>query len=801
MAQRDDDGNNTLRLFMQKQPANTSASQKVSYVGRGIAEGTAVFIISFILLFTFVLLFAPIGAERVGNVDFWSSAIGSVAHKVLPSHPLAEAADRFSSLFEYSLLDMAWRVALALLPSAALGWFVYRDTAMPRDSQVHVEGGRFYTGKEALRQLTIDTTPPQPTNGKKAPTPLMKMHPDVPALLRDVWVRHLLVIGASGAGKTMILLHWLFQLVKAVVTLPDGRTGPFGHKFVAMDMKGDFSRLFCKFDENGNSLGAALIDPWSALSDVWDIARELARDDAVDVFCATMWPTNPNASQPFFTDAAQMVGGAIIETLRQERKNRQIGKWGWTELSARTGLPQLGLVKLFEPYAAGEEGRLNPNYNALINRAYNIVIDPNPGTMGVLSSLMNGAKLIDNLAKAWPTTIPNDKRRKIALCDWVKDDYTGPRQMIVRGKPDMPLTERYIAAMVNVLAPLLLELRDSRSRVIGVVIDELAAVNRLNIMGLLDKGRSKGVMFVACFQDINQIRLKYSPEEANTMWSLVGTRIVTRTSSGDTADKLAEWFGKRVVNKMNTSVTANGQGAGQPNVTNSYHEEATLLVRPSQISDDKRMGVRTDNTQYKFSVSGLLTFGGSVYKLWWPGFDVDALVQCETDVPAEWTKPMDEPEEQTKPETQPTAPAADAEAKQGGHELQAADEPDIDIEDPMPPDEEPTAPTVVALVDEPGEPEAPTEPKPAVKPAKDKAKAAQPGESGDIDEDVLDDMIKEIGEEEAADHIADALDVPGAGALLAAVKVVDMYHDSKKPTTKNGKAGATAAKPTVPLFH
>ncbi|WP_186020544.1 type IV secretion system DNA-binding domain-containing protein [Burkholderia gladioli] len=797
MAQHDDDGSNVLRLFMRKQPLNTSASQKVAYVGRGIAEGVLTCIATFLVLFTLIMLFAPIGAEHIGNLDFWSDLFGSIVHKALPTHPFEGAAYQFSSLFEYGALDTAWRLGLAFLPSAALGWFVFRDTATPRDSQVHVEGGRFYNGTEAVKQLTTDTALPKPAKGKKAATGLMKMHPDVPPLLRDVWVRHQLIIGASGAGKTMILLHWLFQMYKAEVTLPDGTTGPFGHKFAAVDQKGDFSRLFCKF-ENGKSVGAALVDPWSALSDVWDIYREVSRDDALEVFCATMWPTNPNASQPFFTDAAQVIGYAVVETLRVERRQRKIGRWGWTELSERTGLPQPGLVELFKPYAANVDGTPNPLYNAAINKAYNIVIDPNPGTMSVLSTLMNGAKLIDNLAKAWPTTIPNDTRRKIALCDWVKDDYTGPRQMVIRGKPDMPLTEKYIAAMFNVMAPLLLELRDSRSRLIGVIVDELAAVNRLNIMGLLDKGRSKGVMFTACYQDINQIKLKYSPEEANTMWSLVGTRIVTRTSSGDTANKLSEWFGKRVVNRMNTSVTASGQNAATPNVTNSYHEEAALLVRPHQISDDKHMGVRSDsNTPYGFKVSGLLTFGGSVYKLWWPGFDVDSLVQCETDVPADWTKPMDHEEEQTRTEAT-TAPTADADATEGGHEVHHADEPDLDIEDPMPPDEEPIAPRVVALLDEPGEPEPPADPAPAAKPAK--AKAAQPGESGDIDEDLLDDMIKEIGEEETADHIAEALDVPGASALLAAVKVVDLYHESNKQQA--GKAGKTQSKGIgTPLFR
>ncbi|HGL6715944.1 TPA: type IV secretion system DNA-binding domain-containing protein [Burkholderia contaminans] len=777
-----------MRLFMRKQPLNTSASQKVAYVGRGMAEGALTCLATFLVLFTFTMLFAPVGAERIGNVDFWSGLFGSIAHQTLPTHPFEGAAYRFGSLFDEYPFDIAWRLALAFLPSAALGWFVFRDTATPRDSQVHVEGGRFHNGAEAVKQLAIDTAPPAPA--KKAPTGLMKIHPDVPALPRDTWVRHQLIIGASGAGKTMILLHWLFQMRAAEVTLPDGTTGPYGHKFVAVDQKGDFSRLFCKF-ENGVSVGAALIDPWSALSDVWDIYRELSRDDALEVFCATMWPTNPNAAQPFFTDAAQIVGYGVVETLRVERRQRKIGRWGWTELSERTGLPQPGLVALFKPYAANEDGSPNPNYNAAINKAYNIVIDPNPGTMSVLSTLMNGAKLIDNLAKAWPTTIPNDTRRKIALCDWVKDDYTGPRQMVIRGKPDMPLTEKYIAAMFNVLAPLLLDLRENRHRFIGVIVDELAAVNRLNIMGLLDKGRSKGIMFTACYQDINQIKLKYSPEEANTMWSLVGTRIVTRTSSGDTANKLSEWFGKRVVNKMNTSVTANGQSAAQPNVTNSYHEEATLLVRPHQISDEKHMGVRSDsNTPYGFKVSGLLTFGGSVYKLWWPGFNVDSLVQCETDVPADWTKPMDEPEEQNQPET--TAPAADADATEGGHEVQHADEPDLDIDDPMPPDDEPIPPRVVTLLDEPGEPEPPAEPPTAAKPAK-----AKPAE---VDESDLDSMIEEAGEEIAADQLSEALDVPGLGVVLDVVKVVDMYHASNKPATPVGKSGQGKTG-TTPLFR
>lgn len=789
MAKFDDDNNNTLRLFLQKQPDNASSSQKIVNLDRALGYTVALSILTFALTLSLLLgLFPVVMADgTIGWTDFWGTLFGTILNAVLPTHPFEGEAYRFASLFHEYPFAIGWHFALAVAPAAIVGRLIWGDTSKPVEAQPHIEGNKAYRGKEALSQVIADEAAPA---GKG----MMKIHPDVPALARDTWVRHQLIVGASGAGKTMILLHWLLQW------------RDMNARMIMTDQKGDFSKIFCKFDEQGNSVGAALVNPWSSRSDVWDIGRELARPDAVDVFCETMIPID--GPQTFFPKAAIDILKAVIATCQMDWGN----EFGWTELSDRAGLEQPDLIDLFDSYfkvpvptdhAAAEKVR-----RALkaIRKGHGLAIDPSPATMSVLATLSNGTALIDKLAAAWPTTIPNDRRRKIALCDWVKDDYAGPKQLVLFGQPEQPLTEAYLAAMVNVLTPLILSLPDDRSRLMSMTLDELCGTKKLNIMGLFDKGRSKGLAVTACFQDINQVKLKYSQEEAQIMWSVVGTRIVTQTGPGDTAKTMSEWFGSRKVNKVNKSISANPQSAGQPNQTTSYHEELVPLVRAYDLTDKKKM-IRSDKTQYGFSVAGWLTFGGNVYKLWWPGFDVKQLEQCDPDLSAGWADPITAPliaKAVTTPTDENPDPAADAHAQQRGHtpesEPEASEAPEPT--DPMEPtdlmedatrehertEDHVRAPEVIAVLDEPSEP-GPVASKPAAKPAKAK--------SEDIDGSDLDDMIEEMGADMAADQASEALDVPGLGVVLDVVKVVDMIHASKTPTTPPGQPGKTGGKMIV----
>ncbi|WP_434127409.1 type IV secretion system DNA-binding domain-containing protein, partial [Enterococcus faecium] len=88
-------------------------------------------------------------------------------------------------------------------------------------------------------------------------------------------------------------------------------------------------------------------------------------------------------------------------------------------------------------------------------------------------------RLIDDLATAWPKV----GKRRFSMTEWIRDAYTGRKQVIVQSGPDPTLTKAYIAAMINVAVPDLIGpgLPDNEGgRGLYFVFDELTSAGRLN---------------------------------------------------------------------------------------------------------------------------------------------------------------------------------------------------------------------------------------------------------------------------------------------------------------------------------
>ncbi|MDT9702874.1 type IV secretion system DNA-binding domain-containing protein, partial [Streptomyces sp. P17] len=71
-------------------------------------------------------------------------------------------------------------------------------------------------------------------------------------------------------------------------------------------------------------------------------------------------------------------------------------------------------------------------------------------TSSCIAVLANGTAVIERLALAWPERTPG---QMFSMLDWIKDDYTGCKQVIVQSGPDEVLTKAYISAMINVAVP------------------------------------------------------------------------------------------------------------------------------------------------------------------------------------------------------------------------------------------------------------------------------------------------------------------------------------------------------------
>lgn len=310
----------------------------------------------------------------------------------------------------------------------------------------------------------------------------MWIHPDL-YMSKKVLARSALIAGSVGSGKTQILLALLQQV--------------FAHKrskLFLYDVKGDVSAKFPH---------ATLVSPFDSRSRVWWVAR--------DVRTSTRLPRSPTASTElgavhipedsgsgkFWTQAARKILLGVVRSLQNEKPEQ----WTWTDLAQRVSMRAQEMAPI-----------LDKSYR----KAYGLISNTEGQTaFNVIATLNGYTKVIDDLARAWPNYDRRDRKgnpRLFSITDWALDDYQGPRHIIVQSGPDAGLAAAYISAMVNVAVPAIIspQLPDNESgRFLGFVFDEMSSIGKINFAPLVDKGRSKGVVFVAGYQDLAQLREIY----------------------------------------------------------------------------------------------------------------------------------------------------------------------------------------------------------------------------------------------------------------------------------------------------
>lgn len=462
--------------------------------------------------------------------------------------------------------------------------FVTKALLTPRDQIIHVGGAQLKTGDEAKRIAKSAT--------RKA-KPFLFIHPSL-GLPKNVWTRHLLIYGSVGSGKTQIQIKLWQQLFAKNL------------KAIFYDVKGDVTAFFEK---------ALLISPWDKRSAIWDIAKDICTRDAAQEFAASMIPSE--GKDPFWTNAGQFLLTGIIFSLQTEMGI----KWGWKDLSERCNYNAEQLLALM---------------TAHYPKGANVIADPtSTQTLSVISTLAAMTRLIDDLAVAWGNT---EGREMFSLRDWIRDDYTGKRQIILQAGKGERLTSAYIAAMINAVVPEIISPAlpdDERGRTLFFVLDEFTSLAKIKILPLIDKGRSKGVCVVLGFQDIAQVRKVYGADDAKSITSMVGTHIVCQIGSGETREFVAnQIIGKRRIATLNTNIS---MSAGGRATSTSYNEEDRLILLPSQLTSD--LGSRTSSSSAGFAIRALYINSTKMLMMDWEGIDTKKLIQRHSYEEANWVRP------------------------------------------------------------------------------------------------------------------------------------------------------------------
>lgn len=411
----------------------------------------------------------------------------------------------------------------------------------------------------------------------------LKLHPEL-HLPKSHWSRHTLIQGSVGSGKTQILLPIIKQMIEA------------DHKLFLYDTKGDFTSYFRK---------PIIVCPFDERSYYWDIAADCRYPLQAAMLAEILIPGSADQKNAdFWSTAARQLLVAAIRSLQAEKPLR----WTFADLSERKNRNAEDMLPSIQEHFA--------TATSLVENT------ESQTTASLLATLVAQTKLIDDLAMAWPVRKEN---RRFAITEWTQDGYKGRKQVIVQSGPEEAMTKAYISALVNLAVPEIIspKLPDAeKDRFIGFVFDELASVGKINIGPLIDKGRSKGVVFIGAFQDISQVKATYGEDFQKALTSMVGTHVICQLQMGDTREKAAQQLGKHRVAYRTHDEKA------------TVHEESRALISPGELTD--RLGPRKGKQYgpHGFGVNAIVQMGGDPLLLDFPG--VVMKTKRPGQIPARW---------------------------------------------------------------------------------------------------------------------------------------------------------------------
>lgn len=430
--------------------------------------------------------------------------------------------------------------ATAGTASAAFTWHWLNSS----DNDKPLRGRPLRRGPNAIKSFAAEAA--REWKGIEHVAEGIRLHPQA-TISQDRETKHLLIMGASGSGKTNIIWHVLKEAIRRK------------DRIVIFDSKGDFTSELSSL---------CLLAPWDPRSRAWDVARDCIGPLDAQSLAARLIPDNDK--DPVWPNASRAVLVALIAHLQTSKA----GQWTFTDLRDLLHLPIEDMRLMAQQH--------NPE-------ALRSLEEDSKTTQSILINLMAFMGPVVDMARAWDD--PNQKR--FSMRKWVEGDLTLPRIVVMQGSQRF---NRTASALVNSLLSVMAatiaspSLPDDKNRRIWLVLDEFAQLGELLDFGpLIRMGRSKGLRIVIGAQDIAELRAIYGTHKTDAWTSSLGTSIYTRLEGGATAKWVSERIGDH---EMQETQNSQSQGASGTSESQQTIIRKSPTVLPAELKT--LVGTRSD---------------------------------------------------------------------------------------------------------------------------------------------------------------------------------------------------------------
>lgn len=363
---------------------------------------------------------------------------------------------------------------------------------------------------------------------------------------------HFCFIGATGSGKTILIRLLMQSAIRDIVG--EG----FGHRALVYDSKRDMiPTLRGMFNEDERDERVITLNPFDSRGYAWDMAQDITSQAHALELSMILIPENPNASQPFFADAARHLLEAVITAFIKTR-----GK-NWTFRDVLNALwKRRNLIAVLKSCPLTQD-------------LVELYFDHAETSKNIMSTIATKLKAYRIIAALWEVALTEGKR--ISLNKWLN----GKKEKILifgNDHTNRTATNAINQVIFKRITQLILDQEDDRTKNkrTWVFLDEFVAAGKLDgAVELAREGRSKGASLVIGFQDVNGLRAVYGKELAEEIIGQCSNIAILRLQSPDTTEWASRLFGKyRISEKIKSKTEGHSpQGWNQSVTTQEQKKE------------------------------------------------------------------------------------------------------------------------------------------------------------------------------------------------------------------------------------
>jgi len=368
----------------------------------------------------------------------------------------------------------------------------------------------------------------------------------------DTECKHILVFGASGSGKSVLLSQFLNQLN----TFSKQDKNP--RHYIITDVKPEFVGKFAKPDD-------FIFCPFDKRSICWTIFDDVEDISDYDNFASILFEDS-NAKDPFWGLAAASVFADGLKYL---------------DLN---GLKtNLDLLDFFNQKPEELQKKIKTLPKKLITSAQYLNAPEGNMISSILATLNSGLRPFQHLKD----TPSDDLSKKFSFRKYIREEYkrtdgTIPNLYILVPSNKQRLMSPLLSLAMDILISESLTLPESKTCKLHFIVDEIGSLDKIQLLpDLITKGRSYGISIIALTQDPGLLKDKYGMQTMQSFLNNFGTQIVLRINDANTAKELADAFG--VEEKVEYKQTLQLQQDGSITPSISQDKTTTPLVIASEL--------------------------------------------------------------------------------------------------------------------------------------------------------------------------------------------------------------------------